>query len=109
MQPHDHPPEVGGLADLVDLGEQGPDGLDAALIDPRLIHAPAVEVTDQLLDARARPVLFRRDLLEDLLEPLLGILAGLPAPAPPLHRRRDRVLLAPRAVRELVEVRAWIG
>src|SRR5262249_41190729 len=85
------------------------DRLDAALVALRLIHAAAVEVADQLLDAGGRPVPPRRDLVEDVLEPLLGRLTGLPAPAPSRHRCRDRILRAPRTVGERKQIAAGLG
>ena len=108
VQTADHLLHVGCVLHRVDLGEQRGQRLHTRRIDRGLIHARRVVIADLLLDAAPRPVALGQ-LFEDVAETLLVDLAGLPSPAPSLHRRRDRVGGPPGAVGELEEIAARIG
>jgi hypothetical protein len=97
---------AGQVRERVELGQERLERLRAERVRAPLVHAGAVVVRDELLDAAFGPRRLRGHLVEDHLELVLRRLPGRPAAAPPDHGRRDRVLPAPAAVAEREEVRA---
>ena len=73
------------------------------LVDPRLVHARAVVVANQLLYAPLLPVLPRGNFVENRLELLFRKLARSPAPAPSGHGSWNGILRMPCAVGILVK------
>jgi hypothetical protein len=73
----------------------------AELVDPRLIHARAVVIADQLFHAAAGPIRAARDVVEDVLQLVLGLFARLPAATPAVHIGWNGILLVPGAIRVL--------
>jgi hypothetical protein len=113
VQARDHRLHARARPDRIDVGQQRLDRLRAQLVDPFLIHAGAVEVGDLLVD-RALRIVFQqvaplRQIVEDGPQLLLAQLSRRPAPAPALHRRRNRIGPPPRTVRIVEEIRTGIG
>ena len=94
----------GDVTRAVDLGKPWLDRLHAARIHARFIHAGAVVISDDLRSAALGGVLVSSRRLQNLAQPILRRLPRLPPPAPPRHRRRDRIVCPPSTIGELIEV-----
>jgi hypothetical protein len=109
VQPRDRGLQIRARLDRGDVGEIRLDRFRPELVDALLVHARAVKVGDLLIDRALRPVAAFGEIVEDRAQLLLAQLTGSPAPAPALHRRRNRIRRAPRAVRVIEKVRAGVG
>ena len=99
----------GDVAGGVDFREPGFDRIHAAGVDAGFVHAGAVVVADDLFDAALGGVLVGGGGFENVVQAVFCGFAGLPALAPAGHGGRNRIVGAPGAVGEFVEVIAGGG
>ena len=66
--------------------------------------AVSIYTCNQLRGAALGLLRLSRKLIQNLAQLLFVLLARLPAPAPAVHRRGNRILFPPCSIREVVEV-----